>query len=90
MSDEDLAKKRTPAATPHERKDKAVTDRLKSPSRFVRGASGRPLPEDYSHRWEGDFLMLLRADGSIVAYFSEHGATDEGISREAWRDSKDG
>ena len=51
---------------------------------------GRKCRKGYRYRWEGDFVILLRADGSVVAYFSEHGATDQEIAREAQKDFQGG
>lgn len=45
------------------------------------------LPGGYYEQWEGDFIWLLRPDGSVAGVFSDMGATDEGIATCAWKDA---
>lgn len=47
-----------------------------------------PLPDGYSLGREAGCLLLVRADASEVAAFSELGATAEAIAREAWKDAR--
>lgn len=46
-----------------------------------------PLPEGYYEQWGGDFIWLLRSDGSVAGVFSDLGATEEAIATCAWQDA---
>lgn len=46
-----------------------------------------PLPGGYYEQWDGDFIWLMRSDGSVAGVFSDMGATDEGIATCAWNDA---